>query len=88
MYLIRGATPIVPIVTAKQWRHQVVAMLDLRPGGSEGSPAMCVHGMPHGLVGAIVLHRWIRMYILCTQRRRNMFWSGGGGHMSKRALDI
>ena len=41
--LIRGATPIVPIVVAKQWRHQVVAMLDLRPGGSEGSPAMCVH---------------------------------------------
>ena len=37
--LIRGATPIVPIVTAKQWRHQVVAMSDPRsprrgPGGS------------------------------------------------------
>ena len=38
--------------TATQWRHQVVAMLDLRPGASEGSPAMCVHGMPPGLVGA------------------------------------
>ena len=23
-----------------------------------------------------------------VQRRRNMFWSGGGGHRSKRALDI
>ena len=84
--LIRGATPIVPIVTAKQWPHQVVAMLDLRPGtenvyitslpgGSEGSPAMCLHGMPHGLVGAI-LHVLLSTVFLSLEILTKGLYSG------------